>query len=273
MAQNDLLNLASYKFVAIADPIKMKAQLLGLLESTPVKGTILVAKEGVNINIAAPALAARAFADAFRKIDEFKDVVFKESQAPIDSFTRMLVKIKKEIVAFGVDTIDPENHPAPFITPKELKALYDNNSPFILLDTRNDYEVRVGQFKNTLHLNLKTFRAFPEAVKSLLPQHKSTPIVTVCTGGIRCEKAAPYMIDLGFENVRQLQGGFLDYFKECGNSHYEGDCFIFDKRVALTPELKKSHYEQCFNCRSPLEPHEMTHPSYIMGESCPYCAE
>src|SRR5262249_778191 len=160
----------------------------------------------------------------------------------------------KEIIAFGVDGIDPIRRPAPKLSARELKRWLDEGRPFTLLDTRNDFEVTLGTFHNAVPIGIQHFREFPAAVAKLPRNSQQRPIVTFCTGGIRCEKAAPYLIQNGFEQVFQLDGGILKYFEECGNDHYQGECFVFDNRVGLTAELGESGHGLCFACQSLLTP-------------------
>jgi UPF0176 protein len=193
------------------------------------------------------------------------------SKTDTQPFNRMLVRIKKEIIAFGVKGIDPARRTSPKLAPRELKRWLDEGRPVTLLDTRNDYEVKLGTFRNALPIGIEQFRDFPQAVGKLAPELKQQPIVMFCTGGIRCEKAGPFMEREGFENVFQLDGGILKYFEECGGEHYEGECFVFDGRVGVDAGLQETESCQCFNCQSPLTPEEQQHEHYVEGQSCPYC--
>jgi RluA family pseudouridine synthase len=184
----------------------------------------------------------------------------------------MLVRIKREIIAFGVPGLDPARAPAPKIDPSTLRRWLDEGRPVTLLDTRNDYEVKLGTFQNALPIGIHRFREFPEAVQKLPAALKETPVVMFCTGGIRCEKAGPYMVGQGFKNVFQLDGGILKYFEECGGAHYNGECFVFDQRVGLDPALRETGSTQCFNCLTPLTEREQEDPRYLPPKSCPYCA-
>ncbi len=149
--------------------------------------------------------------------------------------------------------------------------MLDEGREVVLLDTRNDYEVQVGTFDGALPIGVDNFRDFPAAVRELPDELKQKPIVMFCTGGIRCEKAGPLMEAEGFQQIFQLDGGILKYFEECGGAHYHGDCFVFDKRVALNPELKESGIGLCFACQSILSPADMQSPDYVFEQSCPYC--
>ncbi len=183
----------------------------------------------------------------------------------------MLVRLKKEIIAFGVPGIDPARRTSPKLSAKELARWLDEGRPVTLLDTRNNYEVKLGTFRNALPIDIDHFREFPQAVARLAPELKKQPIVMFCTGGIRCEKAGPFMEREGFESVFQLDGGILEYFEECGGRHYDGECFVFDQRVGLDPTLQETGSSQCFNCQTPLTAADQQDPHYVPGKSCPYC--
>jgi predicted sulfurtransferase len=192
----------------------------------------------------------------------------KYSLSAHQPFKRMLVKIKKEIIAFGVDGIDPVNKPAPRLAPAELKAWLDEGRDVVLLDTRNDYEVKLGTFHNAKVIGVDHFRQFPTAVAALPAEMKDQVIVSFCTGGIRCEKAAPFLIDQGFQNVYQLDGGILKYFEDCGNAHYDGDCFVFDQRVGLDPALAPAECARCVACQAPVIE---SHDGAAIDDKAPRC--
>ncbi len=183
----------------------------------------------------------------------------------------MLVRLKREIIAFGMPGIEPARHSSRKIAPRELKRWLDEGRPLTLLDTRNDYEVKLGSFDNAVPIGVNHFREFPAAVARLAPELKEQPIVLFCTGGIRCEKAGPYMESQGFKQILQLDGGILKYFESCGGAHYHGECFVFDQRVGVDPELKETTATQCFNCLTPLDAAEQQDPRYVAGISCPHC--
>ena len=214
-------------------------------------------------------------------IDEFKSWItayknlenldFKESVSGYQPFNRMLVKRKSEIIPFGVEGINPTNSTAPYISPVQLKQWLDDDKDLVLLDTRNRYETRLGSFKQAVKLSMDVFRAFPYVVKKLDTIDRSKPLVTFCTGGIRCEKASALLMEYGFSDVFQLKGGILNYFQECGNSHYEGECFVYDQRVALDSNLRETETVQCYNCSQPVTKKEQQSPSYNVDISCPHC--
>ncbi|MCX6951128.1 MAG: rhodanese-like domain-containing protein [Verrucomicrobia bacterium] len=184
----------------------------------------------------------------------------------------MLVKIKKEIIAFGIDGIDPARRPTAKLPARTLKQWLDEGRPVTLLDTRNDYEVRMGTFRGALPARIDHFREFPDAVARLPEELKERPVVMFCTGGIRCEKAGPFMERAGFKHVHQLDGGILKYFEECGGAHYDGECFVFDRRVGVDPSLRETRSVICFNCQMPLTVAEQSDPRYVPDLSCPHCA-
>ncbi|MBM3844816.1 MAG: sulfurtransferase [Verrucomicrobia bacterium] len=264
-------NAAAYQFAALSDLKPLRARLLGLSKQLGLKGTILLSLEGVNLFVAGEAAAVTTLLDTLRAIPGLQNLTAKLSLSDGQPFTRMLVRIKKEIIAFGVPDIDPVNAPAPRITPAQLKEWLDEGRPMVLLDTRNDYEVRLGTFKNAQVLPLHHFRDFPAVVSELPEAMKERTVVTFCTGGIRCEKAVPYLQSKGYKNVFQLDGGILKYFEDCGNAHYEGECFVFDHRVGVDPALRETASTQCFRCKTPLTELEQADPRYVPGESCPTC--
>ncbi len=195
----------------------------------------------------------------------------KVSETDHQPFRRMLVRIKKEIIAFGVEGIDPARRTSPKLSAQELKRWLDEGRPVTLLDTRNDYEVKLGTFRNALPIGIDQFRDFPAAVSRLAPEMKEQPIVMFCTGGIRCEKAGPYMEREGFKSIYQLDGGILKYFEEVGGAHYDGECFVFDQRVGLDPSLQETESQQCFRCQTPLSAEDQDDDRFVHGESCPFC--
>ncbi len=211
--------------------------------------------------------------DYLRTVPGLADLAPKISESDHQPFNRMLVKIKKEIIAFGVSGIDPGCRPAPRISARELKEWLDQGRSVTLLDARNAYEIKLGTFRGAHALDLNHFREFPMAAASLPHHLKDEPIVTFCTGGIRCEKAAPFLQSAGFAQVFQLDGGILRYFEECGGEHFEGDCFVFDKRVAVDASLRETGAALCFVCQTPLTTIEQEDPRYVISVSCPNCYE
>lgn len=265
------INISGYKFTKLTNLEDIKAKLKPFCIELGLKGTVLLANEGVNIFMAGTRDSIDMFA---RSLPEFglPSIPFKESPSDSQPFKRLLIKIKAEIIAMGQPQIEPEKFTAPYVDAKTFKEWLKEGKDMIILDTRNDYEIHLGKFKDAVDLNIRNFRDFPEAVKQMSDSDKKKTVVTYCTGGIRCEKAAPYMIEAGFDDVYQLDGGILKYFEECGSEGWEGECFVFDKRVGVNTKLEETDTIQCFACRKPLLPEEVQSPDYKLGESCPNCA-
>jgi predicted sulfurtransferase len=264
-------NIAAYRFARLENLHELRTSLKQSCLSLGLKGTILLSPEGINVFVAGSLPAVDQLLDLMRAIPGLADLTAKYSQSDQQPFNRMLVKLKKEIIAFGIEGIDPARKTAPKLPPRELKKWLDEGRPITLLDTRNDYEVKLGTFKGALHPEIDHFREFPDAVRRLPDSLKDEPIVMFCTGGIRCEKAGPFMEREGFRNIFQLDGGILKYFEECGNAHYDGECFVFDQRVGVDGDLRETGSVICFNCQMPLTVEEQRHPHYVREESCPHC--
>lgn len=271
--ETPIANIAAYKFVHLDNLPARRVALQELCRTLDLKGTILIAKEGINLFLSAPNERMVEFVEQLREDAAFADLTVKWSYSDEVAFNRMLVKIKKEIIAFGVAGIEPENYTSPRILPAELKQWFQEQREFVLLDTRNEFEYEIGTFHGAKQLNIESFREFPEQIKSLPEEWKEKPIVTFCTGGIRCEKAAPLLEQAGFQNVLQLDGGILKYFEDVGGEFYDGECFVFDRRVAVDPELNEADTSICFACQHPLTPEERNSPEYEEGVTCPYCSE
>ena len=265
------INIAAYKFAALPELRSLRARLLALCRSWELKGTILLSGEGINLFVAGEREKINLLLAELRGIPGLENLHVKESETAHQPFRRMLVRLKKEIIAFGVAGINPAQRTSPKLAARELKQWLDEGRPVTLLDTRNDYEVKLGTFKNALPIGIDHFRDFPAAVRQLPPALKEQPIVMFCTGGIRCEKAGPFMENEGFKNIFQLDGGILKYFEDCGGAHYDGECFVFDQRVGLDPSLQETDSTQCFQCQTPLTEAEQADSRYVSGQSCPYC--
>ena len=265
------MNIAGYKFVALPELRTLRARLLALCKGWELKGTILLSTEGVNLFVAGAAEKIDSLLLELRRVPGLANLPIKVSETEHQPFTRMLVRIKKEIIAFGVEGIDPARRPSPKLAARELKQWLDEGRPVTLLDTRNDYEVKLGTFKNAHPIGIDHFRDFPAAVHRLPAEWKERPIVMFCTGSIRCEKAGPFMEREGFKNIFQLDGGILKYFEECGGAHYDGECFVFDQRVGLDPSLQETESTQCFRCQTPLTGADQKDERYAPGQSCPFC--
>ncbi len=268
-----VVNIAAYKFVTLDDLPARRVALRDRCRELGLKGTILLSPEGVNLFLAGSREAIDAFVAGLRAQPEFADLETKESLSDRQPFNRMLVRLKREIIAFGVEGIDPRRETSRRLPAKELKAWLDEGRPVTLLDTRNDYEIALGTFENAVPIRLDEFRHFPEAVARLPEEMKEQPVVSFCTGGIRCEKAAPFLEKAGFKDVYQLEGGILKYFEECGGAHYRGDCFVFDQRVGLNPGLAETDAAQCYACQAVLTKEDCATEMYVPGVSCPHCFE
>ncbi len=268
---SSVTNISAYRFAPLQNLKPLREQLYAICRAGNLKGTILLSTEGINLFVAGSAASIDHLLSIIRSVPHLESIEAKFSESADQPFTRMLVKIKKEIIPFGVEGIDPARHPAPRLTPAELKRWLDEGKPVTLLDTRNNFEVDMGTFRGAVPISIDHFREFPKAAEQLPLTDHSTPIVTFCTGGIRCEKAAPYLIQLGFQNVFQLDGGILKYFEECGGAHYQGECFVFDKRVGVTEGLHESKHGFCHVCQQILTPEDLDDPRTVEGVSCPHC--
>ena len=266
-----ITNIAAYKFARLDALKPLRERLLAQCREWELKGTILLSTEGINLFVAGGRDKIEALLGELRGIRGLEELTPKYSESEEQPFTRMLVRIKKEIIAFGVEGIDPATRTSPKLSARTLRRWLDEGRPITLLDTRNDYEVKLGTFKGARTLDIGHFRQFPGAVENLPEEMKTQPVVMFCTGGIRCEKAGPFMEREGFQNVFQLDGGILKYFEECGGAHYEGECFVFDQRVGVDPALKETESSQCYACQTPLTEHELKDVRYEPGKSCPYC--
>jgi len=234
------VNLAAYKFSPLAELPALRERLRAVAKSGDLRGTILLSPEGINLFVAGTREAATSLMAAVRAVPGLEDLTARESFSAGQPFGRMFVKIKREIIAFGVPGIDPARAPSPKVSARTLKQWLDEGRPVTLLDTRNDYEIQHGTFRGAVRAGIGRFRDFPAAAPRLAEQIGLNPVVMFCTGGIRCEKAGPFLEQSGFANVHQLEGGILKYFEECGDAHFEGRCFVFDQRVELDSSLQAS---------------------------------
>lgn len=266
-----ILNIAAYKFVSLEGLPERREVFRKMCRQCELRGTVMLSPEGINCFLAGEEDQLRRWMQWLRGMEEFADIEIKESYSDDQPFNRMLVKLKKEIIAFGVEDIDPRHRTSPKLSAAELKQWLDEGRDVTLLDVRNDYEVKLGTFASAQAIGVDHFRDFPAAVDALPEDLKDKPVVMFCTGGIRCEKAGPLMQGKGFQNVFQLDGGILKYFETCGEAHYDGDCFVFDDRVALDPRLQPTKAAQCYACQAVLTPEQQQQPEYVVGQSCPYC--
>ena len=269
--KNSVVNIAGYKFEPLVDPVDLVSLYQQKCDELELKGTMLISKNGINFSLAGTQQATDTIIAYLEEDNRFLNIPLKVTYSETQPFRRMKVRLKKEIISLGRKDINPRELTGERISPQDLKNLLDNKEDVLVLDTRNEYETRVGKFENAIDLNLDTFRDFPKAIESLPEEYKDKQIVMYCTGGIRCEKASAVMMKAGFADVKQLEGGVLDYFKETGGAYWEGDCFVFDERVALDTELNETDYIYCYICREPLSAEEKASPDFKINEYCPYC--
>lgn len=230
-----ILNIAGYKFITLENLPELRIVLLNKCKELSLKGTILLSPEGINISLAGELANISAFKTYLWADSNFNDITFRESYSTMPPFKRLKVKLKKEIITLRRPEICPEIERAPAISPQQFKQWLDEGRKLTILDTRNTYEVEFGTFEGATKLNIEDFCEFPKAVENL---DADKPVVMFCTGGVRCEKAGIHLLNKGFSEVYQLDGGILNYFALMGGAHYDGACFVFDERVALKPDLQ-----------------------------------
>ena len=264
-----------YKFLVLENYKELKIKFDKSLSKTNIKGTILLANEGVNGTIAGSESDLKKFFLYIDKFIQFKDITPKFSSSNKNPFLRMKVRLKKEIVTIGIPEVSPSNHVGKYLNVEEWNEFL-NESDSMIIDTRNNYEVSIGTFKNSINPKIKSFRDFPKWVqKNLIDKKvsKKSKIGMFCTGGIRCEKSTSYLKQLGFENVFHLDGGILKYLEnvKSDENEWKGECFVFDYRVSLNNSLEKGEYEMCYACRMPLSKENKKNKHYLKGQSCEYC--
>ena len=275
MSVNNLefLNVAGYKFEPLENLDSLIPEFQNKCDELGLKGSVYLSPNGINFSIAGTEEDMDTYIKFMEEDSRFRDIPLKKTFSKTQPFRRMKVRLKKEIISLGRDDINPRELTGDYISPRELFEMYETKEDVIVLDTRNEYETRVGLFENAVDLQLDTFRDFPSAIETLPEEYKDKQIVMYCTGGIRCEKASAVMMKAGFSDVKQLEGGVLDYFKETGGAYWNGDCFVFDERVALDKELKETEYIYCYICREPLSAEEKASPDFKINEYCPYCID
>ena len=263
---------ALYHFAEFARYESFREPLQALCDESGVKGTLLIAREGINGTVAGTDAAIAGLLAFLRAQPEFAALEHKESRASKRPFLRMKVRLKKEIVTMGVEDIDPKKIVGTYVDPRDWNALISDPET-ILIDTRNDYETAIGIFKGAVDPNTKTFREFPDWVKNNTGLHNKPKIAMYCTGGIRCEKATAFMKEQGFDEVYHLKGGILKYLEDvpAEESLWEGACFVFDERVSVEHGLKEGNHKLCHACRNPITAEEVTSPHYEEGVSCSHC--
>ncbi len=263
---------ALYKFVALPSFEKIRQPLNEFMLKNNIRGTLLLAHEGINGTVSGSRESIDALLNWFEAQEGLDNISYKESYTNEPPFKRTKVKLKKEIVTMGVEDIDPNKVVGTYVEPKDWNDLI-NDPEVVLVDTRNDYEVAVGTFENAIDPNTKTFREFPDYVKENLDPNKNKKVAMYCTGGIRCEKSTAYLKQQGFKEVYHLKGGILKYLEEVPKeeSTWKGECFVFDNRVTVDHDLKPGKYAQCNACRLPITEADKQSELFEQGVSCPHC--
>ena len=263
---------AMYKFVALENYEAMRQPLLEKMEEQGIKGTLLLASEGINGTVSGPREGIDNLLAYLNSDPRIHPISYKESLHEEQPFYRTKVKLKKEIVTMGVEGIDPRHTVGTYVKPKDWNDLI-SDPDVLVIDTRNDYEIEIGTFKHAVDPKTKTFREFPDYVKDNMDPEKHKKVAMFCTGGIRCEKSTAYLKEQGFDEVYHLEGGILQYLEDvpAEESLWEGDCFVFDNRVAVNHDLQKSQYDACYACRLPITEEDKQSDKYEPGVSCPHC--
>lgn len=270
----DIVVSALYKFVTLDDHQKLRQPLLNTMQQHNVMGTLLLANEGINGTISGSQQGIEKVLAYLQSDPRLANLSHKESIALQSPFKRSKVKLKKEIVTMGIEGIDPKQVVGTYVKPKDWNELI-SDPEVLVVDTRNDYEIEIGTFKHAINPNTESFREFPQYVKEQLDPNKHKKVAMFCTGGIRCEKSTAYLKEQGFEDVYHLEGGILKYLEEVPqeNTLWQGDCFVFDDRVAVNHDLQQSGYDQCHACRLPITETDKRHPAYQLGVSCHNCID
>jgi UPF0176 protein len=269
---SEIVVAAFYKFAKLPDFKQLQAPFLEFCLSVNINGTILLAAEGVNGTVAGSRSGIDSLISFLKAEPRLHDIEHKESFTNETPFDRMKVKLKKEIVPLGVSTVDPNELVGTYVSPEEWNELI-SDPEVVIVDTRNDYEVDIGTFKGAIDPKTKRFRDFPAFVSATLDPEKHKKVAMFCTGGIRCEKASSYMLQQGFKEVFHLKGGILKYLEKIPSdkSLWDGECFVFDQRIAVGNGLIVGDHEQCYACRHPVSPQDRESSKFRLGVSCPYC--
>ncbi|MDH6098048.1 rhodanese-related sulfurtransferase [Anabaenopsis sp. FSS-46] len=272
MQEKNQVVAALYKFVSLPDFAEKQEPLLSYCQSQGIKGTILLAAEGINGTIAGSRQGVDSVLAFLRSDPRLADLEHKESYTETQPFERLKVRLKAEIVTMGLPEVDPNQQVGTYVSPQEWNDLICDPE-VIVIDTRNDYEVNIGTFKTAQNPQTKSFREFPEYVSNNLDPNQHKKVALFCTGGIRCEKASAFMLSQGFTEVYHLKGGILKYLESvpAEESLWEGECFVFDERVAVRHGLELGSHELCFCCGYPISEQDKASPQYEEGISCPHC--
>ena len=270
--------MAFYGFTAMEGLPALQQELKALAEQGCVRGTILLAEEGVNGTISGPDAGVMAVLDRLRQLPGLGGLEAKFSRAEQQTFHRLKVRLKREIVTMGCPTVKPADQVGTYVSPEQWNALIADPETLVV-DTRNRYEVEVGSFAGAIDPGTKSFREFPawveQTLRPLVEETQPKAIAMFCTGGIRCEKSTAYLLQQGFENVHHLQGGILKYLEEIPEerSSWQGECYVFDQRVSVNHQLQPGSYSLCHACGLPVSPAQRLEPSYREGISCPHCID
>ena len=270
--------MAFYGFTAMEGLPALQQELKALAEQGSVRGTILLAEEGVNGTISGPDAGVTAVLDRLRQLPGLGGLEAKFSRAEQQTFHRLKVRLKREIVTMGCPTVKPAEHVGTYVPPEQWNALIADPDTLVV-DTRNRYEVEVGSFAGAIDPGTESFREFPawveQTLRPLVEETQPKAIAMFCTGGIRCEKSTAYLLQQGFENVHHLQGGILKYLEEIPEerSSWQGECYVFDQRVSVNHQLQPGSYSLCHACGLPVSPAQRLEPSYREGISCPHCID
>ena len=272
---NQIIVATFYKFIQLKKKLEIRTCLLGYTKFINIKGTILLANEGINGTIAGKKKDLEIFFKNMTLHKEFYDLSPKYSICNKNPFLRLKIRLKKEIVTIGKKNVKPNKIVGDYVAPQDWNN-FINKPETLLIDTRNDYEISIGSFENAINPNIKSFRDFPDWVnKNLVKKNisKNAQIGMYCTGGIRCEKSTSYLKKIGYKNVFHLEGGILKYLEQIPKkeSLWKGECFVFDYRVSVEHGLKVGHYEMCFACRMPMSKEDKQDTDYVEGKSCKYC--
>tara|TARA_B100001248_G_scaffold261719_1_gene253875 strand:- start:27576 stop:28496 length:921 start_codon:yes stop_codon:yes gene_type:complete len=270
---NTIVVAALYHFVSLPDYKELQQPLLDVCLENDIRGTLLLAEEGINGTVAGTREGIDALLAYLRNDPRLTDLDHKESFTGKRPFYRMKVKLKKEIVTIGIPEVSPTQCVGEYIEPKDWNAIISDPET-IVIDTRNDYEYELGTFKGAIDPKTKSFREFPKYIEDNVDVQQHKKVAMFCTGGIRCEKASSFMLTQGFEKVYHLKGGILKYLEEVPQeeSLWEGECFVFDDRVAVDHNLKPGEHRMCFGCKNPISPEDMASRDYEEGIQCPKCA-
>lgn len=265
---------ALYKFVSLPDFAEIKAPLLAVCNDNGIKGTLLLAAEGINGTVSGSREGIDAMLAWLRSDERLVDLEHKESYSDEMPFLRMKVKLKKEIVTIGIPEVSPTKTVGTYVQGKDWDALLDDPE-VVVIDTRNEYEYAVGSFENAVNPHTETFREFPDYVRNNLDPKKHKKVAMFCTGGIRCEKASSFMLEEGFEEVFHLEGGILKYLEQTQpeEQKWQGECFVFDERVTVDSQLNQGKYDMCHACRMPITKADQQRAEFEAGVSCHHCID